>query len=132
MRVGLVLGAGGVLGASWLIGALEALETETGWSPSEADLIIGTSAGAAVGALVADGVPPAYMNAYASGRALDEVADAHGRGDALAELADRAAVSGGAAGASHHRPQPARPPIWPRPLPLVANTFPRPTRLAPA
>src|ERR671930_524679 len=31
MRVGLVLGAGGVLGASWLIGALEALEAETGW-----------------------------------------------------------------------------------------------------
>ena len=31
MRVGLVLGAGGVIGGSWLMGALEALEAETGW-----------------------------------------------------------------------------------------------------
>jgi NTE family protein len=132
MRVGLVLGAGGVLGASWLIGALEALETETGWSPSEAELIIGTSAGSAVGALVADGVPPAYMNAYASGRALDEVAATHDRADALAELADRAAVSGGAAGASRYRLQRALPPIGPGSWRLVANTIMRPTRHAPS
>ena len=35
--MGLVLGAGGVVGGSWLIGALEALESETGWSPSSAE-----------------------------------------------------------------------------------------------
>src|SRR3954470_13820123 len=109
MRVGLVLGAGGVLGASWLIGALEALETETGWSPSEAELIVGTSAGAVVGALVADGIPPAYMNAYASGRALDEFADTEGRGDAmaarLAELAERVAGLGEARSGSEYRLQ---------------------------
>lgn len=34
MRVGLVLGAGGVVGASWLIGSLEAVAQETGWDPS--------------------------------------------------------------------------------------------------
>jgi NTE family protein len=45
MRVGLVLGAGGALGASWLMGALEALESETGWSASRANRIVGTSAG---------------------------------------------------------------------------------------
>src|SRR3954453_6078856 len=99
MRVGLVLGAGGVLGASWLIGALEALESETGWSPSEAELVVGTSAGSVGGALGADGIPPAYMNAYAGGRALDEVADVQGRGRALAErlgaLAERAAATDG-------------------------------------
>ena len=33
MRVGLVLGAGGVLGGAWLVGALHALATETGWDP---------------------------------------------------------------------------------------------------
>src|SRR3954454_14190338 len=134
MRVGLVLGAGGVLGASWLIGALEARETEPGWSPSEAELIIGTSAGSAVGALVADGIPPAYMNAYASGSALDEVAETQGRGNETAkrvtQLADRAAVSGGAAGASRYRLQRALPPIGPGSWRLVANTLLRPTRPA--
>ena len=56
MRVGLVLGAGGVVGASWLIGALDALETETGWRAVDAERIVGTSAGAVVGALAASGV----------------------------------------------------------------------------
>src|SRR5215217_8070859 len=98
MRVGLVLGGGGLVGASWLIGALEALESETGWSPSEADLIVGTSAGSVVGALMAEGIPPAFMNAYASGRALDEMAESEGRGEELAgrfaELAEQAADVG--------------------------------------
>jgi NTE family protein len=44
MRVGLVLGAGGLVGTSWLNGAPEALESETGWDPSEAEVIVGTSA----------------------------------------------------------------------------------------
>src|SRR5688500_5517994 len=79
MRVGLVLGAGGVVGASWLIGALEALESETGWRTSEAEHIVGTSAGAVIGALVAAGVEPALMSAYASGSGLDDVADAEQR-----------------------------------------------------
>src|SRR3954471_7827936 len=71
MRVGLVLGAGGVVGASWLIGALEALESETGWRPADADVIVGTSAGSVIGTLASTGIPPAYMGAYASGRDLD-------------------------------------------------------------
>ena len=49
MKVGLCLGAGGVVGASWLIGALEALEAETGWDVSSAEMIIGTSAGSVIG-----------------------------------------------------------------------------------
>jgi hypothetical protein len=32
MRVGLVLGAGGVLGGAWLTGGLHALASETGWT----------------------------------------------------------------------------------------------------
>ena len=36
-RVGLVLGAGGVLGAAWLAGALHAIATESGWDPGSAD-----------------------------------------------------------------------------------------------
>ena len=57
MRVGLVLGAGGVVGASWLIGALEALESETGWRAENAEVIVGTSAGSVIGTLAAVGIP---------------------------------------------------------------------------
>ena len=68
MRVGLVLGAGGVLGGAWLVGGLQALATETGWDPGSADVIVGTSAGSMVGALCACGVPPWFMVAHATGR----------------------------------------------------------------
>ena len=44
-RRGLVLGAGGVLGAAWTIGALRALELEHGIDPRTMDVVIGTSAG---------------------------------------------------------------------------------------
>ncbi len=33
-----MLGAGGVVGASWLVGALQAIEAETGWTPADADV----------------------------------------------------------------------------------------------
>jgi NTE family protein len=52
-RVGLVLGGGGVLGAAWLMGAISALEHETGWHTCDANLLMGTSAGAVVAALTA-------------------------------------------------------------------------------
>ena len=64
MRVGLVLGAGGVVGASWLIGALQHTQDATGWRAVDAERIVGTSAGAVVGALAASGVPSEYMSAY--------------------------------------------------------------------
>ena len=46
---GVVLGAGGVLGAAWTIGALCALEEVEGFDPREADVIVGTSAGSILG-----------------------------------------------------------------------------------
>lgn len=55
-RRGLVLGAGGVLGASWTIGALRAVEDATGWDPREAEVVIGTSAGSVLAAFVGNGV----------------------------------------------------------------------------
>jgi NTE family protein len=75
MKVGLVLGAGGVVGASWLIGALQALEEETGWSPQDADQIVGTSAGAVVGSLTAAGVSPQLMASYSLGQAPGELTE---------------------------------------------------------
>ena len=53
---GVVLGAGGVLGAAWTIGALAALQQERGADPREAAALLGTSAGSVLAASLACGV----------------------------------------------------------------------------
>jgi NTE family protein len=58
VRMGLVLGAGGVLGGAWMAGALHALADRTRWYPRHADQIVGTSAGSVLAVLGAAGVPP--------------------------------------------------------------------------
>ena len=55
-RRGLVLGGGGVLGGTWAVGALSAMEQEFGFSAADADIIVGTSAGSVIAALVGGGV----------------------------------------------------------------------------
>lgn len=55
-RRGVVLGAGGALGASWTIGALTALQDELGWDVRGADMLVGTSAGSVIAAMLAGGV----------------------------------------------------------------------------
>ena len=49
--VGLVLGGGGITGAAYEFAALMAIQMATGWDPNDADIIIGTSAGATVAAV---------------------------------------------------------------------------------
>ena len=51
-RVGLVLGGGGITGAAYEMAALMAVELATGWDPNDAEVIVGTSSGAFVTALV--------------------------------------------------------------------------------
>ncbi|MGA2471125.1 MAG: patatin-like phospholipase family protein [Solirubrobacteraceae bacterium] len=89
MRIGLVLGGGGVVGASWMVGALQALEDESGFRADQATRVLGTSAGALIGATGAGGVSPAQMSEHATGGA--------------------AAADGGIAG-------PYRRSLWPPPL----------------
>jgi len=113
MRVGLVLGAGGVVGASWLIGALDALEADTGWRAVDAERIVGTSAGAVVGALAASGIPSEYMSAYAAGRTLEGFAEAESRADELSSKLP----------GSDYRLQRALPPIGPGSWRLALNTM---------
>jgi NTE family protein len=55
-RRGLVLGAGGVLGAAWMIGALSALSDALEWDPRDAEVIIGTSAGSVVTSMLGSGL----------------------------------------------------------------------------
>jgi len=83
--VGLVLGAGGILGGGWLVGALDAIASETGWDPGSADHIVGTSAGSMIGALLACGVPPWFMVAHSAGETFDGLSDARGEAAAAAD-----------------------------------------------
>ncbi|MET8163297.1 patatin-like phospholipase family protein [Streptomyces sp. NPDC005329] len=53
---GLVLGCGGTLGAAWTIGALHSLQEALRWDPREADVLVGTSAGAEVAAMLGSGI----------------------------------------------------------------------------
>ena len=77
--VGLVLGAGGVVGQAYQAGVLAGLEREAGWDPRQADLIVGTSAGSVTGAALRVGVPATDLAAMAVGRPLSR------RGGALLE-----------------------------------------------
>lgn len=56
MRHGLVLGGGGVLGAAWMVGALQAWEQHTGLDARDMDQMVGTSAGSILVSLLAAGV----------------------------------------------------------------------------
>ena len=56
-RRAIVLGAGGVLGFAWTLGALSALEDVAGFDARDVDVIIGTSAGSVSAGLLACGLP---------------------------------------------------------------------------
>jgi NTE family protein len=55
--IGLVLGAGGVVGQAYQAGVLAALEREAGWDARQAAVVVGTSAGSVTGAALRVGVP---------------------------------------------------------------------------
>jgi NTE family protein len=88
----LVLGGGGVTGVAWELGMLCGLRDQ-GVDLTEADLIVGTSAGAVVGAQIATGVDPEERYAAQLVPPDGEAAAALGRGTLL-RLA-LAAVAGG-------------------------------------
>jgi NTE family protein len=67
--VGVVLGAGGVLGAAWMAGALGALEERIGRSLRDVDLMVGTSAGAVLAAALRCGMDVDAIVAHQRGAA---------------------------------------------------------------
>lgn len=85
-RIGLLLGAGGVLGGAWSAGALTALSRITGWQPRQADVILGTSAGAVLAAVLAAGLTTAQILPAAA----DEAGDRAPLDDLVLERAFRA------------------------------------------
>jgi NTE family protein len=62
--VGLVLGAGGVVGQAYHAGVLAALEHDCGWDPRTAEVIVGTSAGSITGTLLRANVPASELAAW--------------------------------------------------------------------
>jgi len=72
-RIGLVLGAGGVLGGAWMAGALVALQQRLSRPLGGVDLIVGTSAGSVLAAALRCGVT------------VDEIVE-HQRGSRVAGL----------------------------------------------
>ena len=116
-----MLGAGGLLGGAWLAGSLATMAEELHWDPASAELIVGTSAGSMIGALVAGGVPPWFMAAHSAGESFPGLLDARGR---PTDEADRSA--GGVLRPERLAPAPTR--IGgPRPR-LAAPARPAPAR----
>ena len=74
--VGLVLGGGGILGAAWHAAVLAAL-ADAGWDARQADLVVGTSAGSTIAAVLRLGIPPADLLAGPLGRPLSASGRAH-------------------------------------------------------
>src|SRR3954454_20457205 len=71
-RIGLVLGAGGEVGHAFHAGVLAALADVTGWDARDAEVVVGTSAGSLVGALVRAGVSGSDLVARVNGQELSE------------------------------------------------------------
>ena len=69
-RIGLVLGAGGPIGHAYHAGVLAGIEQATGWDPRGAEIIVGTSAGSIVAAMLRAGLTGADLAAASLGRPL--------------------------------------------------------------
>jgi NTE family protein len=94
-RIGLVLGAGGVIGHAYHAGVLAGLEDATGWDPRDAEVITGTSAGSVVGSLLRAGFAAADLAARSTGDPVSPEAIA---------LATRAGLDTGRPGRVPSRP----------------------------
>jgi NTE family protein len=111
-RTALVLGAGGVLGAAWMTGALACLQDRLPHAAAEADLIVGTSAGSVLAAALRC-------------RATFEEMAAWQCGDAAGILGESAAL------AARDSPLPPLPRLRVGSLPLAAAGLLRPHRVPP-
>ena len=72
IRRGLVLGGGGVLGSAWAVGALQAIKDVHGLDPRDFDVIVGTSAGSVLGALIGAGVTIDALRDHQRGEQITE------------------------------------------------------------
>ncbi|MFI9406670.1 patatin-like phospholipase family protein [Nocardia sp. NPDC052316] len=78
-RRGLAIGCGGTLGAAWIVAALAALRDALDWDPREADVLIGTSAGAEYVTMLGSGVSVDELVAMQEGTSTNPILLAHMR-----------------------------------------------------
>jgi NTE family protein len=71
-RRGLVIGGGGMLGGAWAVGALTALQEVHGFDPRDCDVIVGTSAGSVIAALLGAGVSVDQLRHHQQGIPITE------------------------------------------------------------
>ena len=69
--MGLVLGAGGIVGLGYHAGALAALENDLRWDPRRADIIVGSSAGSVIATLLRSGISALDLAAWCAGPSDD-------------------------------------------------------------
>ena len=112
-----MLGAGGLTGQAFHAGVLDALEEVTGWDPRTASIVVGTSAGAGVGA---------YLRLGLSGSDLAAMLSTEQMSNEGAELIGRLGPSG-------DWTTPVGPRTWPNPPHprLVARAITRPLTIRP-
>ncbi len=109
-RTGLVLGAGGVLGAAWMTGALACLQDRLPCALGEVDVIVGTSAGSVLAAALRCGTSIGEMVAWQ-------------RGEVAGVLSEAAAL------AANDRPLPPLPHPWIGSVPLAFAALLTPHRV---
>jgi NTE family protein len=112
-----VLGSSGALGIAWMLGALSAIEDARCWDARDADLIVGTSGGAFLAALLRAGHSTSQL-----------------RQGQLAELPDEPPEDIGlglAFGMTHNAPLPGLPRLGPGSPRLVLRGFRHPLRSSP-
>jgi NTE family protein len=74
-RIALVLGAGGVLGAAWMTGALARLQERLPGPVAGADLMVGTSAGSVLAAALRCGASLTEITAWQRGNATGKLSE---------------------------------------------------------
>jgi NTE family protein len=123
----LVLGAGGLTGQAFHLGALSALHQLTGYDGRRADILVGTSAGSLVAAGLAGGLSAADLTAELTGEALSkEGAAIRARSSAsLLQVAEQTAVGGRGPLDLGVLLSAARRPFRTRPVAVVSSLLPR-------
>ncbi len=119
MKVGLVLGGGGVIGLTYHAAALAAMELDLGWDPRTADVVVGTSAGSIAASLLRTGVPASDLVAITVG--AEALSSPVGTAEALRDRPDFPPVRPGSFLGLPRLPHPA----------LVASWVRRPWRVDP-
>ncbi len=87
-KIALALGAGGIAGYSFHAGSLAAIEQATGWDARTAEVVIGTSAGSSVGAVIRGNVSVStlvdrILSVPTDYKGMDRLRRVAGRGESL-------------------------------------------------